>query len=876
MSRQSSEKAGIANLPEAATAVFVGTEFDAVKGRGGNDGTPLRKTPWGEIAFQLGGEKSFAAVAQHDKEYLEPKGDVIREFLPKDKPCLILMDEIINYVSSYRKKGYANAFYNFIQALSETARGQGNVVLVVSLPASELEYTPDDEQDEVRFKKMLDRLGKAVMMSAESETSEIIRRRLFDWDESERDLSGKIHLGKDAVKTCEAYADWIKDHRQQIPDWFPTDHAMGTFQATYPFHPSVLSVFERKWQALSRFQRTRGVLRLLALWVSKNYKEGYQKGHKEPLIGLGSAPLYDPMFRSAAFEQMGENKLEIPVVTDVCGRADSHAVRLDKEAVDTIRKAALHKRTATTIFFESNGGQTRENATLPEVRLAVGAPDLDIGNVETVLEGLGSDCYYLTIQKNQYRFSLSPNLNKLLADRRANIKDEAIDERVRSAILKEFPSAGGVSIHPFPSPTNSIPDRPSLTFVILAPDQLPEDPAGLDKMVDSMTREHGASARTFKSALIWCVPDSNHALREEARKALAWEDIRDNDEERLDETQRKQLKKNIADAPTQIKEAVWRSYRYLMLLGRDNRMMKVDLGFVHSSQAKTMVELVLNRLRKDGEVERDINPAFLVRNWPPAFTEWSTKALRDAFFASPKFPRLLDGDAIKVTVAAGVSNGILAYVGKTKSGKYEPFRFDTFLEPSDVEICDDMFIITADEAKRHIEPKRIATVEVSPPAVSLKPGESQVFSLTCFDQNHQPIQPTEVAWEATGGAIDENGRFVAGETVGTVSITAYGGDIKGVAVVHVAKEDTTPPPPPPRPGGIRELKWSGEVPPRKWTNFYSKVLSKYSAGEGLRLYVNVAITPEEGISKQKVEETKQALRELGLNDEVECEGEGQG
>ena len=81
-------------VPEAATAVFVGTEFDSLTGRGGKDGTPLRQTPWGEIAFQLGGAEAFAVVAEHDAERIAPAGDVIRQFLPKDRPALILMDEL--------------------------------------------------------------------------------------------------------------------------------------------------------------------------------------------------------------------------------------------------------------------------------------------------------------------------------------------------------------------------------------------------------------------------------------------------------------------------------------------------------------------------------------------------------------------------------------------------------------------------------------------------------------------------------------------------------------------------------------------------------------------------------------------------------------
>ena len=85
------------------------------------------------------------------------------------------------------------------------------------------------------------------------------------------------------------------------------------------------------------------------------------------------------------------------MTTDVCGKKDSHAVRLDAEAVDVIKKARLHRKVTTTIFFESNGGFQKTETTVPEIRLAVAEPSLDIGNVETVLETLSTDCYYLSI-----------------------------------------------------------------------------------------------------------------------------------------------------------------------------------------------------------------------------------------------------------------------------------------------------------------------------------------------------------------------------------------------------------------------------------------------------------------------------------------------
>jgi predicted AAA+ superfamily ATPase len=212
------------------------------------------------------------------------------------------MDELLNYISRNRKSGLGTQLYNFVQNLSEEARGSDRMVFVASIPASELEMTAEDRSDYERFKKLLDRLGKAVIMSAESETSEIIRRRLFEWDPRHVGGDGRILLTTDATVSCNEFADWLNDNRPQIPGWFSIDHAKDAFQATYPFHPMVLSVFERKWQALPRFQQTRGILRLLALWVSHAYQKGFKGAQKDPLIGLGTAPLEDPNFRSAVFE----------------------------------------------------------------------------------------------------------------------------------------------------------------------------------------------------------------------------------------------------------------------------------------------------------------------------------------------------------------------------------------------------------------------------------------------------------------------------------------------------------------------------------------------------------------------------------------------
>jgi hypothetical protein len=261
---------------------------------------------------------------------------------------------------------------------------------------------------------------------------------------------------------------------------------------------------------------------------------------------------------------------------------------------------------------------------------------------------------------------------------------------------------------------------------------------------------------------------------------------------------------------------VWRTYKNLLLLDKENRMRTIDLGLVHSSAAENMVTLILNRLRQDGDVEDGISPNFLTRNWPPAFTEWSTKSVRDAFFASPQFPKLLNAEVVKDTIARGVSNGLLAYVGK-KGSEYDPFIYGSNLNSKDVEISEDMFIIgkeTAEEFK-----KKVCAAAPEQPAPGIKAGTK--FEVPV------PIEPEKI------------------------------------------KEE--PGPKVPEPILTTKMSWSGEIPSQKWMNFYTKVLSKYAVGSEMKITLSIEVKQAGGISSQKIEETKTALRELGMVAEVKTD-----
>src|SRR5262249_21010278 len=233
------------------------------------------------------------------------------------------------------------------------------------------------------------------------------------------------------------------------------------------------------------------------------YREEHQKASSEPLITLGSAPFDDQTFRDAVFEELGSDLLSVPVATDIAGKKDSHSKRLDREATETIRKARLHQKVATAIFMESNGGQSqaKAEASVSEIRAAVGSPDVNLADVETVLEGLSSTCYYLSWDRNRYRFGLRPNLNQILVTRRGAVTPKAIEERIRKPtedLCREGPKF--LDRRFFPDRSNDVPDRPQLTLVVLGLDR-PASETATKTFIDGIVRECGTSGRTFKSGL---------------------------------------------------------------------------------------------------------------------------------------------------------------------------------------------------------------------------------------------------------------------------------------------------------------------------------------------------------------------------------------
>src|SRR5882724_4068733 len=372
-------EAGISSVPKARVAVFVGNAWDPQTGR---------ETPWIDIARQLAGDKGVEALGPAARTTPPGTESIARVFQAAGAPVLLLFDEVLNFLNRHR--GVAESFHAFIQNLTVATTGTTQGATVISLPRSQVEMTDWDTEWQERISKVVRRVAKELIANDETEISEVVRRRLF------QDL-GSEKIRKNVAK---AFGDWCFERRAQLPpEWTAVDTAAteakareflrGRFEACYPFHPATLSVFQRKWQALPQYQQTRGTLAMLAQWIAIAAQDAFLKARTEPLITLGSAPLSEPGFRSVVLGQLGESRLVAAIDTDIAGE-QAHSRALDADTKGPLRD--IHRRVGTAILFESSGGQTDKVAHLPELRFALGEPEVDTTSIDNATLTLEDRC----------------------------------------------------------------------------------------------------------------------------------------------------------------------------------------------------------------------------------------------------------------------------------------------------------------------------------------------------------------------------------------------------------------------------------------------------------------------------------------------------
>ncbi len=469
---------GIPRLPASRVAVFVGNAWDPSDGR---------ETPWIDLARQVAGDAGVAALGSAARTTPPGTETIARVIEKAGGSVLILFDEVLNFLNRHRK--LAESFYAFIQNLTVAMTGARGSACVISLPRSQVEMSESDLVWQERITKVVKRVAKDLLVADEAEIGEVVRRRLFE------------ELGKESTRKAVArtYADWCFEHRSELPpEWTAVDSAAteakardylrGRFDACYPFHPATLTVFQRKWRALAQFQQTRGTLAMLAQWISLAFRTGYTEARREPLITLGSAPLEAREFRSVVLGQLGEMRLDPALDSDIAGEHNK-AAALDADTKGPLK--GIHRRVGTAILFESSGGQSDQIAHQPDLRFALGDPEVDTTSIDNAAMALEARAFYIRrAGTDGYRFGLKPKLEKVVYDRRASLDDTQVRKETEKLVDTQFRTGSTLHVQkPFPKESADVEDMPQLNLVVADPDETWKEGASEDARTSMAGRD---------------------------------------------------------------------------------------------------------------------------------------------------------------------------------------------------------------------------------------------------------------------------------------------------------------------------------------------------------------------------------------------------
>src|SRR2546422_1656133 len=407
--------------PKAIVVVLSGEDISPVRGVGG-DGEPLRHTLWGELAWQIGGAAGYRTLQKEDEKRIAPTADDLASILPKDKAVLILADELLQYISRGRgekvvETTLASQTFDFVKALTEATDRTAQACLVVTLPASvTIEMNKEDEEDYRRLSHIVRRKERVRRLAEGDEIYEIVRCRLFD----------SVGPEEERKRVVTSFLDYYRKHADGFPQVTNSSAYAQKMERAYPFHPEFLDVLNERWSSIPNFQRTRGVLRMMALLISDLYKHD-----SSPLIQLSSARLSNRNFRTEVLNQVFQQQFDAVIESDIAGTG-ARAPLIDAEGNETYQREHLAEKVATAIFFYSFGGTGGVSAVaLTQLRLGVLYPGLEPAFVPDVLDEMKKRLYYLDSEGGNYRFTVQPNLNAIRVDQEAQVDPTRVDEYVR-------------------------------------------------------------------------------------------------------------------------------------------------------------------------------------------------------------------------------------------------------------------------------------------------------------------------------------------------------------------------------------------------------------------------------------------------------------
>lgn len=569
------DRAGLDTLPKANVAVLVGTALDPTRKKNpANLPKYTVNTIWGEMAYQLvtsaGRPDLYSLVSDSDRRGVSPGSKALKDLFDECGPCLILMDELVAYAKKIYgvdglPAGSFDNFITFIQEITEAARASKNSIVVASIPESDIEIGGDAgktalEAIEHTFGRM-ESIWKPV---AANEGFEVVRRRLF--------LDCKDPDARDMV--CNSFSNMYQENASDFPMEAKEVEYRNRMVSCYPIHPEIFDRLYGDWATLERFQRTRGVLRLMAAVIH----ELWMANDSSPMIMPGSIPLNVPNVRDELVRHLPDTWNSI-IDREVDGK-DSIPYQKDKSTARYGHKLAA-RRVARTIMLGSAPStsalrdQTIRGLEASRIRLGVVQPGESIADFNDALNTLHGSLSYLYNNQNgtRYWYDTKPTLRKTSEDRASQVSEADVVVEVETRLRKlrrENPFSG---LHICPVSSNDIPDEQAARLVILRPEDSFRRANGKDSgkaltTVVEFLNTRGASPRVYRNMLAFVAPDQDKLrdLQTEVKRFIAWKSIlSDKDDLNLDGGQLREAESSLNRSNSSVETRMKETYCWLLV-----------------------------------------------------------------------------------------------------------------------------------------------------------------------------------------------------------------------------------------------------------------------------------------------------------------------
>ncbi len=545
-------------------AVLVGTKISPGKPSKKPDGTVVH-TLWGEIAWQLGGKDGYAMVRADDENATNP-GDTLKELFNKYSPCLILIDEWVAYARQLHEgsklpAGTFDTQFTFAQALSESAKTAKNTLLVVSVPASDNEIGGQwGQQALARLKNAIGRVESSWRPASPDEGFEIVRRRLF-----EPITDSKLFAQRDLV--ARTFVDMYGSQQSEYPSECREADYERRVKLAYPIHPELFDRLYSDWSTLDKFQRTRGVLRLMAAVIHALW----ERQDSNLLIMPANVPIDDSNVRFELTRYL-EDQWDAVISKDVDGE-QSLPLHVDRENPGTLGRYSACRRVSRTIYMGSAPIQKAANRGIDErhVKLGCVQPGEAVATFGDALRRLTDRATYLYVDGARYWYSTQPTVTRLAEDRANQLHEHEVIDEVVKRLRKEAGYRGEFSkVHACVTSGDVVDDREA-RLVILGP-EFPHT----KNQTGSLARQEaqaiqdmrGSSPRNFRNALVFLAADGTRLkeLLQAVRQYMAWTSIWNEREQlNLDNFQTKQAETKCRNADETVKARIPEAYQWLLV-----------------------------------------------------------------------------------------------------------------------------------------------------------------------------------------------------------------------------------------------------------------------------------------------------------------------